>query len=136
MNYPKNKVLVGITPQMNGKRLIDYADRISKDVDGELHILHIEKGGDIFDRNETAPLLQVLFTYGSKYGGVVHAICGKNIYAAFKKFVKDERVTHIVLGEAMPDSLKGLASKGMRDKLLNVFPDTNFYVVKREDDGQ
>ena len=42
-----NRVLVGITPQSNGKRLIDCANRVSVNVGGELHILHIQKGNDI-----------------------------------------------------------------------------------------
>ena len=128
-----NRVLVGITPQSNGKRLIDYANSVSVSVGGELHILHIQKGGDIFKGADAAAVLQDLFDYGSKYGGVIHAMCGDDVAATFKKFIRKHRITHVVLGEApagqpAPDSIN--------NQILAAFPEENVYVLEKEHGGE
>ena len=102
-----NKVLVCITPQSNSHRLIDRGHEAAQKTNGALHILHVEKGNDIFISNDTSKLLQELFNYGSGLGGIVHGLCGENIVNTIMQFIKDEKITHIVLGES-PENVKPL----------------------------
>jgi len=73
------KVLVCITAQSNSKRLMDYGHDIAEKYEGELHILHVLKGDSVFNNPDTPALLQELFDYGSKEGGMIHAFCDENV---------------------------------------------------------
>ncbi len=94
----KNKVLVCITPQSNSKRLIDRGLETSKKISGELHILHVIKGYDIFESDDSKNLLQYLFDYGTSRGGIVHAISAKDVSITIGQFLKEERITNLILG--------------------------------------
>jgi len=93
------KVLVCITPQSNSTRLIDRAAALAEARGGELHILHIEKGRNLFLTAETPVLLQKLFAYGSERGGVVHGLCDEDVTACIKAFIQTNQITCVVLGE-------------------------------------
>ncbi|MDR3239471.1 MAG: hypothetical protein LBT44_05230 [Clostridiales bacterium] len=100
-----NKTLVCVTPQANGKRLIDKGYQIVSAIGGELHILHVERGNRIFGSEESSQLLQALFDYASERDGVVHGICGEDVFETIKRFIKEEGITHAIFGAspASPD---------------------------------
>lgn len=99
-----DKVLVCITAQSNSKRLINHGAEIADKLNGELHILHVQKGNNIFNNSETPMLLQELFQYGSQKGGMVHAYCDDNIPESIGYFIKKEKITKLVLGEPPTDT--------------------------------
>ncbi len=94
----QSRVLVCITPQANSTRLIDAGQDLAVQHSCELHILHIEKGNNIFFTEDSARLLEELFSYASRLDGNVHAVCGENVLAEIKKFIKAKDITHLVLG--------------------------------------
>lgn len=104
------KVLVCITAQSNSKRLINKGAEIADHVNGELHILHVQKGNNIFHNNDTPRLLQQLFQYGSEKGGMVHAYCDDQIPESIAAFIEREKVTRLVLGEP-PQHIKNMKKK-------------------------
>ena len=115
------KILVCITAQSNSKRLIDLGYELTGSCDGELHILHILKGDSVFNNPDTPALLQQLFDYGAKDGGMNHAFCDENIPKSIGKFVKNEAMSKIILGEPPRDMEK---------------PETHFKnIVKEMPDG-
>lgn len=95
-----NKVLVCITIQENSRRLIKKGFQTAKNLDAPLHILHIKKGDSIFDTPDSSLLLDELFSYGSDLGGEVHFLCSNNICQTISDFIKDEAMTHLVIGKA------------------------------------
>lgn len=123
------KILVCITPQSNSKRLIDYAHNISAKSSAELHILHVEKGNNIFLRTESSGILQELFDHGSELGGVVHAVCGEDITGSIKSFVKDNEISCIVLGEP-PENAKNTPNS-IVEQLNLMMPYLEIEVLKR-----
>jgi K+-sensing histidine kinase KdpD len=118
-----NKVLVCITPQANGTRLIDKGHEISLHTGTELHILHVEQNNSIFYTEESARMLDDLFRYGSERGGVVHAVCGRDPFKTIKHFIKDEDVTDVVLGES-PE-----AGSGFSERLYITMPHIRLHVL-------
>ena len=94
-----NKVLVCITAQSNSKRLMDCGHNIALKCEGELHILHVLKGDSVFNNPDTPVLLQELFDYGSRVGGMIHAYCDENVPKSIGSVVKNEKMTTIILGE-------------------------------------
>ena len=99
----RKKVLVCITPQSNSKRLIERGFEVASKASAELHILHVERGKNILMTDASAQLLQKLFDYAVEFGGIVHGLCGENITATIIKFIRDEMITHLILGEHSED---------------------------------
>lgn len=124
------KILVGITIQENSRRLIDEGVKLSKSLNAPLHILHIRKGETIFDNPESSMLLEDLFAYGGELGGEVHFLCGKHVSKTFTNFVKENGITHLVIGEA-PSHL-ALKSPSVYDKLTNELKDIEITVLQRD----
>lgn len=94
----QEKVLVCITAQSNSKRLILKGAEVCGAHDGELHILHVQKGHNIFENQDTPRLLQELFEYGGALGGMVHAYCDDDVPESIGKFIEKEEITRVVLG--------------------------------------
>lgn len=124
------KVLVGITIQENSRRLIDEGSRLSKTLNAPLHILHIRQGDTIFDHPESSQLLEDLFAYGGYLGGEVHFICGESIPSLLSNFIKENHITHLLIGEAPVGSSSKTPS--VYDKLTHDLPDIEIVVVERE----
>ncbi len=128
----KEKVLVLVTPQKNGLRLIDYGFSMALANDGELHILHVQKGNSIFDGNDTLKRLQELIDYGSRLGACIHVQCDNNVADFVGKFLKKEKITCVILGE-------GPFSKAERkfsewEHIIDVIPEEiRLHVVARDE---
>ncbi|MDR2650642.1 MAG: hypothetical protein LBB94_13145 [Clostridiales bacterium] len=118
-----NKVLVCITPQANGRLLIDKGHAISLYIGAELHILHVEQNNSVFYTEESARMLDNLFRYGSERGAVVHAICAQDPFKTIKHFIKDEGVTDVILGES-PESVFGFS-----ERLYTAAPHIRLHVI-------
>ncbi|MDR1000322.1 MAG: universal stress protein [Clostridiales bacterium] len=95
-----NRVLVCITPQANGKRLIDRGAELSRELSADLHILHVETSNSIFSAKNAPEMLEKLFRYGTENGGEVHAIAGGDQFNVIERFIIEHSVTDVILGEA------------------------------------
>ena len=96
-------VLVCITPQSNGKRLIDKGAQV---VDNDkLHILYMQRGDSVFLSEESASMLEELFDYGKSKGGSVHFISGNHFYSELQKFAEENNIGHFVVGEPPHNSI-------------------------------
>lgn len=130
------KVLVCITPQSNSRRLINKGYEVSKGLNGELHILHVEEGNSLFKSEETARLLQTLFDYGSQLGGYVHALCDDNIPGTIKIFALEKEITKIVVGER-PDNCnlipEDFRKENILGKILNTITNVEIIILERYD---
>jgi K+-sensing histidine kinase KdpD len=124
----RKKVLVCITPQVNSKRLIDKGKEIAGDA--ELFILHVSKGRNIIDSAESVALLELLFTYAGKLGGVVLGMASDDVYKAIKKFILKETITNVVLGAPAPDF--PTEENSLFEKLKLDFPYIETFTLPRE----
>lgn len=124
------KILVGITIQENSRRLIDEGSRLSKTLNAPLHILHIRQGDTIFDHPESSELLEDLFAYGGYLGGEVHFICGDSIPNLLVNFIKENHITHLLIGEA-PSTVSNKQSS-VYDSLSNQLKDVEIVVIERD----
>ena len=128
------KVLVGITIQESSHRLIKEGFNLSKAIDASLHILHIRKGETIFDKPESSELLTNLFTYGGELGGEVHFLCSNDIPEAITTFIKENNITHLVIGET-PNGTSLESGSSIYDSLQKQLGDIELVVLPRETTG-
>lgn len=130
------KILVCITAQSNSKRLINEGAKLADELNGELHILNVQKGSSIFNNNETPVLLQNLFIYGTEKGGMIHAFCDENIPKSISEFVLKEKITYMVLGEP-PNykAMKASHNENQFDLIIKAIDKskTKITIVGRED---
>ena len=126
------KVLVGITAQTNSRRLIDKGTEVSKEKKAELHILHVQKGDNIFFNEEAPRLLQELYQYGSERGGQIHALCGENVGQIIIDFIKENDITSMVVGER-PKDIVISKEKDLLEKIKATVKDIEIIVLKREE---
>jgi K+-sensing histidine kinase KdpD len=124
--YGLSKVLVCITPQANGKRLINRGYEISLSKSAELLILHVEQNTSVFFFEDSSKLLEELFSFGSERGGVIHAICGHDPFVTIKRFILENSISDVVMGESPQGTNPALTIK---DDL----PHINVHVVGRDD---
>ena len=134
----REKVLVCITAQSNSRRLIDAGAEVASKCSGELHILHVQKGENVFNNSETLHLLQQLFLYGSEKGGMIHAFCEEDIAGSIAHFVKEEKITRLVLGE-LPEAMRKQLEKSHREnqfqKILDSLPKgVRAVIIKRAEE--
>lgn len=98
MKKKEEKVLVLLTARRSSLRLIERGAAAAQECGGELHILYVQKGGSIFDGEETLGLLQCLSGLDGGAGGTVHICCGDSVAACIGQFVREEGVTQVVMG--------------------------------------
>ncbi len=133
MNAEKNeKVLVLATAQKNALRLIDYGFSMALANDGELHILHVQKGNSVFDGMGTLKRLQELIDYGSRLGACIHVQCDNDVAGCVGKFIEKEEITRVILGEAPLD--KEEKALGEWDGIIEAIPEeVRLHVVAKEE---
>ena len=124
------KILVCITSQLNSRRLITFAHSLSENEQGEFHILHVKRGNNILDNEESLELLQELFSFGSELGGVINALCADDVLSTIISFVKREKITTMVLGEPSADKIE--QSEELIEKLREKLPLVEIAVLARE----
>lgn len=122
------KILVCITAQKNSRRLMDQGAALAAELAGELHILHVQKGNNIFENSDTPRLLESLFAYGCELGGMIHAFAHEDVPAGIGDFVRSLGITKIVLG-AVPEG----APQNALEQIFACLPaEVSVTVVARE----
>ena len=124
------KILVCITAQSNSRRLIDKGQEVAASYAGELHVLYVQKGNNIFENADSPRMLQDLFEYASARGGMVHFLSDDNVPHTIARFIRTESVTRLILGAPaaqMPP--KQLAQGGELRRILAESPQAVEVVV-------
>lgn len=128
----KEKVLILVTAQKNSLRLIDYGFSLSLADDGELHILHIQKGNSVFEGKDSLKRLQELVDYGGRLGACIHVQCDNDVAGCIANFVAKEEITRVILGEAPQE--KRQKELGEWDRIIESIPEeVKINVVAREE---
>lgn len=128
----KEKVLVLVTAQKNSLRLIDYGFSLSLADDGELHILHVQKGNSVFEGKDSLKRLQELVDYGGRLGACIHVQCASDVAGCIAEFVVKEEITRVILGEAPQE--KKQKELGEWDRIIEAIPEeVKINVVIREE---
>lgn len=136
MNQPKEKVLVCITIQNNSKRLIKKGAELADKINGELHILHVEKGMSIFENEESINLLEELFEYGKQLGGEVHFLSGKDVQGKIIEFIKSMTITRLVLGQTMRSKLHKLLRKDIESNIISEMKEVEVLILERKSEDR
>jgi K+-sensing histidine kinase KdpD len=124
------KILVGITVQNNSRRLIKCGYDLACSKCGQLHILHVQKGNNIFLEATAPELLQELYQYASELGGETHALCGEDVGDCIIRFIEDFGITHMILGESDKKTAFDNDNALVR-KIEEKFPELKIRILER-----
>ena len=121
-------VLVCITPQSNGKRLIDKGAQV---VDNDkLHILYMQRGDSLFLSEASASVLEELFDYAKSKGGMVHFISGNHFLSELQKFAGENDIGHFVVGEP-PQNI--MSKEKLENSIREYIPNAIVTIVENPD---
>lgn len=129
----KEKVLVCITIQENSVRLMDKGAQICRCLNGELHIVHFEKGNTLFSNEQATQLAESLYNHGSSIGGQVHLISGQEIAKDIVNFIENNGITRVVLGESMRSPLHQMLKGSIHSFIRNQEKAYDVLVLEREE---
>lgn len=124
--HTQNIVMVCVTRQRTCERLIAYGEKIAKEHDCLLHVVHAIKPNENFlgDPSE-GEALEYLFTAASLYGGELTVIRTENV----EQLISDYAIAHhayaVVLG-ASPVRDEGMS---FIEKLEHLMPNVRIEVV-------
>lgn len=130
------KVLVCITVQENSMGLISKGAAIAERLNGQLNIVHIEKGKSIFENPEGIRLLEKLFDYGKQLGGEVHFISDESVAERIVIMTEEMGITRLVLGETMRGRIHQLMGKSIHSYIKNNNKAYEVMVIKRQDNKE
>ncbi len=129
------RIAVCITAQGNSRRLIAKGAALADEADGELHILHVQQGNNIFHNADTPKLLEELFNYGSQLGGMIHFHCEDDVAQFLGRFAKEQKITKMVLGQPPMASLQDTAQllHKLKEIVRFIPPQVELVVIPRDD---
>ncbi|WP_132283387.1 hypothetical protein [Natranaerovirga hydrolytica] len=128
----KEKILVCITIQENSLKLIEEGARLASDINGELHILYVEKGMSIFDQEGAINTLERLFELGKELGGEIHFYSDQNITGRIINVVEALNITQLLVGQTMENKISRLLKKDLNNKLINKLGNVKIIVKDRK----
>ena len=136
LNNNIEKILVCITAQSNALKLIDKATKIADNNNAELHIIHVLKGDNIFNNNETLKMLNEIFDYGKEKGGMIHAFCNDDVCSSIINFVKNYNITKVVLGENLYNNKLKILNENFFDSIIKKLPkNVDTIIIKKNDNN-
>lgn len=94
----KEKILVLVTAQKSSMKLIDWGYELAQGCEGELHVLHVHKGNNVFENEDSVRLLQDLLDYTDQMGGIIHLFSREDVAECIGAFAEEAGVTRIVMG--------------------------------------
>ncbi|MGO1367987.1 MAG: universal stress protein [Senegalia sp. (in: firmicutes)] len=123
----EKKIMVCVTQQKNCERLIKFGnDSIKENKDG-LYVIHVVNENDTFlNKNNDGEALEYLFGVSKAVGANLTVIRSKNLSEAIIKFIKEQDITHIVMGES-PD--EGNKNDNITNILKKELPSCNFSII-------
>lgn len=132
------RVLVCITSQINSERLIDRAASLADELNGELHILHVQQGNSIFNNSDTPEMMHRLCQYGSEKGGAIHFYCDEDVAKCIGGFVSQKGITRLVIGQPPVNNIKDIKKlQEAAQKVLKCIKEpVEIIVIPREDDKE
>lgn len=122
-------VMVCVTQQITCERLIHYGRLFRDKINGQLHVIHVTGEDQNFLGNvKENEALEYLFNISNKSGADLTVLRSKNIENTIIKFVIENNITHIVLGE---NKEAGGVLTSLQEKLTNC----NFHVISQDENN-
>jgi K+-sensing histidine kinase KdpD len=122
-------IMVCVTQQITCERLIHYGKLFRDKINGELHIIHVTGENDSFLGNiKENEALEYLFAISNKAGADLTVLRSRNIEKTIIEFVKDNKISHIVLGENNKDT-------GIVGNLKSKLSDCEFHIISSNDNN-
>jgi K+-sensing histidine kinase KdpD len=109
-----DKIMVCVTQQKSCEKLIHRGSELVKEKNGELFVVHVVKDDwRYFGEMKESDALEYLYDISKNYNAGLSIYKSKRIEETLSKFVKDNNIDEIVMGE----SLEKVSQQNMIDRL-------------------
>ncbi|ABN54284.1 MAG TPA: universal stress protein UspA [Hungateiclostridium thermocellum] len=120
MSSPQN-ILVCVTQQITCERLILKAAELRNELKGELFVIHVAKNEwNFLDNIKEGEALEYLFKISKSVGANLSVLKSDDIVQTIVNFAKENKITHIVMGESPNDHKENNFYNELKRLLSNV----------------
>lgn len=120
MSLPQN-ILVCVTQQKTCERLIRKAAALKSDPRAELFVIHVAKNEwNFLDNAKEGEALEYLFGISKSVGANLSVLKSDEIVDTIVGYAKDQRISHIVMGESPNDHKENRFFSDLKTQLQNV----------------
>jgi K+-sensing histidine kinase KdpD len=118
--------MVCVTQQITCERLILKASDLKNQLNGELFVIHVAKNEwNFLDNVKEGEALEYLFKISKSVGANLSVLKSDNIVESLVNFAKENKITHIVMGE----SPKHHEKNAFYTEISNSLPDVEILVI-------
>ncbi|RKD22527.1 universal stress protein [Caminicella sporogenes] len=118
MRKTVKNIMVCVTQQKSCERLIRRGAEIKKQLNGELHVIHVVKEGwKYFGKLKESDALEYLFDKSKSYGADLTVIKAPDIEETLRNFAEKNNIDIIVMGESFEKSEQQNMIKRLKNKL-------------------
>lgn len=125
------RILICVTPQKNSFRLIKKGSSFAKEFEAELFVIYVQKNLDLSQDSKTAKLLDELYDLTTEENGTMHVEVSADIPGTIARFIKENSITHVLLGETMASKIEKLLKKDVISRITSKAEGVQFLVLER-----
>ena len=108
-------VLVCVTQQKTCARLIRKASELKNNLKGELFVIHVAKNEwNFLDNIKEGEALEYLFGISKSVGANLTVLKSDDIINTLVEFIREQRITHVVMGESPNDHKENIFAKELQ----------------------
>jgi two-component system, OmpR family, sensor histidine kinase KdpD len=124
----KERIAVAITATSNATRLIRRGAHMAHRLDGELYVLHVRNRALTREQERFLDTCRVIT---ESLDGQFFQLEGKEVISQLSKFVKEQRISQIVVGESPKRFLK-LGQQRFSSRLLEASEQADVLIIRSE----
>jgi two-component system sensor histidine kinase KdpD len=130
----RERMAVCISHDLASQYLIARAARMARAIDAELYAVHVETGKDNDEQKQKTLAANIRFAEDLE--AKVERLPGRNVAQTVAEFVKEKRITQVVLGHSAVPGWRGyLFLRAMR-RFLHDAPAVDVHIVTQETDSE
>jgi len=129
----RERIAVCISHDPASQYLIARAARMARAIDAELYVVHVETGKDNDEQKQKALAANIRFAEDLE--AKVERLPGRNVAEAVAEFVKEKRITQVVLGHSAAPGWRGYLFLRAMHRFLHDAPAVDVHIVTQETDS-
>ena len=126
-----SRILVCVTPQKNSFRLIKKGSSFAKEFEAELFVIYVQRNLDLSTDSMTAKLLDELYDLTTEENGTMHVEVDADIPGTIARFIKENSITHVLLGETMASKIEKILKKDVISRITSKTEGVQFLILER-----
>jgi two-component system, OmpR family, sensor histidine kinase KdpD len=126
----RERIAVCISSNPEAKYLIARGARMAQALDGELHIVYVDRGQDTTEKNQAT--LAANLQFAENVGAQISKVKGSSVAGAVADFVREKHITQVVFGRSATEGWRKYLYLSAIHKFLRDAPPVDVHIVTQE----